>query len=546
MLDELVVHDLGVIERGEIVFGSGMTAITGETGAGKTLVVEAIALLLGGRADAHLIRTGAAEARVDGRFHRNGEEIVLSRVIPKNGRSRAYINGHPVPVTELQAAGVTLLDLHGQHGHQSLVAASAQRSALDAFGAVDLTTFHTWRNRLSELRSEQVRLGGDRRAREREIDILRFQIAEIESAAIDDPGEDDVLRAEEDLLSDAVAHQEAGQAALEALIGEGGAAELLGGSLRVLGNRRPFVDAHDRVKALAAELRDVANDLRTAAERIEPNPERLEEIRIRRAKLRDLQRKYGDSLEVVLEFGRESSARMADLIALDARAETIDAEIVAAQLREADAFTDITAQRKVAGTALAEKIERRLGDLAMKSARLCVEVDDELPLSGDGSVTFLLAANPGSVPAPIAKVASGGELARIMLALRLALLEGRSLVTGDPPDTLLFDEVDAGIGGSAAVAVGQALVDMSDGRQVLVVTHLPQVAACANNHVRITKAVSGGQTRTTVESLSETDRVNELARMLAGTDSQTARQHAAELLAERQNRKRPKRKRPVS
>ena len=543
MLEELVVHDLGVIERGEIVFGSGMTALTGETGAGKTLVVEAISLLLGGRADAHLIRAGAAQARVDGRFHRNGDEIILSRVIPKNGRSRAYINGHPVPVTELQSVGDSLLDLHGQHGHQSLVATSAQRNALDAFGAVEISSFQAIRSALSELRAEQVRLGGDRRSREREIDMLQFQIAEIGSAAIGDGHEDDRLREEEELLSDAVAHQEASQSALEALVGERGAAELLGGSLRVLGDRPPFIEEFARLKALAAELRDAANDLRATAERIEPDPERLDQIRIRRAKLRDLQRKYGDSLDSVLAFGRESASRLLDLTALDARAETIDAEIVAAEQREKKAFESIVVQRRAAGSVLAEKIERRLGDLAMKSARFFVDVEDQLPTSGDGAVTFLLAANPGSDAAPIAKVASGGELARIMLALRLALLEGRSQMTGDPPDTLLFDEVDAGIGGSAAVAVGQALADMAEGRQVLVVTHLPQVAACANSHVRITKVISGGQTRTTVESLDDGERVNELARMLAGTDSKTARQHAAELLAERHTRKHPKRNR---
>ncbi len=537
MLDELVVRDLGVIEYGEVVFDAGMTALTGETGAGKTLVVEAISLLLGGRADAQLIRAGAEQARVDGRFHRHGDEVVLSRVIPRNGRSRAYIDGHPVPVAQLQALGVLLLDLHGQHGHQSLVATSAQRSALDAFGAIDVSTFQQCRAVLHALRAEQVRLGGDRRARQREMDMLRFQIDEIESASIVDAQEDDRLRAEEELLADAVAHQEAGDAGVEALHGEGGATELIATALRVLANRGPFLDATARIKSLAAELADATNDLRSVAERIEPNPERLDQIRHRRAKLKDLQRKYGDSLDAVLAFAAESSLRLRDLAALDSRGETIDAEIELARTREEKAFVDIVRQRRDAGVVLAKKIEQRLGDLAMKSARIVVEIEDQLPSNGDGAVTFLLAANPGSDPAPLAKVASGGELARIMLALRLALLEGRSIVTGDPPDTLLFDEVDAGIGGSAAVAVGQSLADMAEGRQVLVVTHLPQVAAFANNHVRISKTIEGGQTRTTVESLDDQERVTELARMLAGNDSRTARQHAAELLAERHSRK---------
>jgi DNA repair protein RecN (Recombination protein N) len=533
VLDELVVHDLGVIERGEVVFGPGMTALTGETGAGKTLVVEAISLLLGGRADAHLIRAGSAEARVDGRFHRGADEIVLSRVIPRSGRSRAYINGHPVPVAQLQELGESLLDLHGQHAHQSLTAAAAQRNALDAFGGIDLESFHQWRTKLAGLRAEQIRLGGDHRAREREMDVLRFQLSEIAAANIVDDAEDDRLRAEEDLLSDSVSHQEAAQEALEDLDGEGGAGERIGNALRVLANRAPFSEAANRLKSVAAELRDAANDFRAVADRIEPDPQRLEQIRQRRTKLKDLQRKYGDSLASVLLFADENQKRLADLELLDTRAGLIDAEIAAARVREVTEFDKIVKARAKAGRELALAIEARLGNLAMASARMKVDVESELPLTGDGLVTFLLAANPGSEPAPLAKVASGGELARIMLALRLALLDGRSVVSGDPPDTLLFDEVDAGIGGAAAVAVGLALADMAVGRQVLVVTHLPQVAACANQHVRVSKSVDGKQTRTTVASLDDDERVNELARMLAGSDSATARQHAAELLAER-------------
>jgi DNA repair protein RecN (Recombination protein N) len=533
VLDELVVRDLGVIEHGEVVFGPGMTALTGETGAGKTLVVEAISLLLGGRADAHLIRAGSPEARVDGRFHRGTDEIVLSRVIPRSGRSRAYVNGHPVPVTQLQELGESLLDLHGQHAHQSLVSAAAQRNALDAFGGIDLTAFHGWRTKLAGLRAEQVQLGGDHRAREREMDVLRFQLNEIAAASIIDENEDDRLRAEEELLGDAVAHQEAAQTALDDLTGEGGAGERLGNALRALANRAPFLESANRLKSVAAELRDAANDFRTVAERIEPDPERLDQIRQRRGKLRDLQRKYGESLESVLSFASENQVRLADLELLDTRAESIDAEIATALVREAAEYAKLVVARSKAGKELARAIEARLTNLAMASARMNVDVEVELPNTGDGAVTFLLAANPGSEPAPLAKVASGGELARIMLALRLALLDGRSVVSGDPPDTLLFDEVDAGIGGTAAVAVGNALADMAVGRQVLVVTHLPQVAACANQHVRVSKTVTGSQTRTTVASLSDDERVNELARMLAGTDSATARQHAAELLSDR-------------
>ncbi len=544
MLSELVVTDLGVIERGSVLLGPGMTALTGETGAGKTLVVEAIALLLGGRAESHLVRTGCDEARVDGRFERivDGEttETVLSRVVPRTGRSRAYVDGRPVPVSVLQEIGATLVDLHGQHAHQSLLAANAQRASLDAYGGIDLAPLHEARSKVRALQAEQAGLGGDERTRAREIDLLRFQIREIDEARIERADEDAELARLEDVLGDASAHREAGTAAADALAGDGGAGETLGHALRHLGTRVPFAALVLRLRSVVVELRDVADEVRSVAEQIDDDPRRLEATRRRRQRLRELRRKYGEDLAAVLRFHALATERLDELVGHERRSAVIDADIAAALVVEQRAFAAVVKARRAVAVGLCSAIETGLHSLAMPSARLTISVDPEVPTSGDGSVTFLLAANPGSDPLPLTKVASGGELARIMLALRLALLDGRSLVSGDPPDTLLFDEVDAGIGGQAAVAVGDALAAMSVGRQVIVVTHLPQVAACADQHVRVHKSTVAGATSTEVTLLDHATRVTELARMLSGSpDSATAQRHAEELMVGRAGRARP-------
>ena len=538
MLSELVVSDLGVIEHGSVVFGNGMTALTGETGAGKTLVVEAIALLLGGRSETHLVRVGCAEARVDGRFHRVdgevAEDIVLSRVVPRTGRSRAYVDGRPVPVSVLIEIGATLVDLHGQHAHQSLLAAGTQRASLDAFGGIDIAELRVVRAQVRALIDEQASLGGDERSRAREIDLLQFQIREIDEAKVDGLDEGAELSRLEAVLADAAAHREAGSAAVDALSGDGGARETISQALRLLGAREPFSSVGARLRSVAAEVGDLAESIRDLAEGIDDDPATLDATRRRRQKLRDLQRKYGEDLEAVLRFRADASTRLDELLSHDRRAISVAAEISDARETESAVFGEVVTARRRTAKDLTVAIESRLAALAMASARLMIEVDESLPDAGDGTVTFLLAANPGSEPLPLAKVASGGELARIMLALRLALLDGRSLVSGDPPDTLLFDEVDAGIGGQAAVAVGEALASMSVGRQVLVVTHLPQVAACADQHVHVRKVTDGSTTRTEVRELDDDGRVTELARMLSGSpDSATARSHAEELMATR-------------
>jgi DNA repair protein RecN (Recombination protein N) len=535
VLVELAVRDLGVIAELRLLLGEGMTVVTGETGAGKTMVVDAIELLVGGRADPMLVRTGAEEAWVEGRFVRppggDGdlpEEVVLARAIPRSGRSRAYVDGRLATVSELAAIGARLVDLHGQHAHQSLLHPAAQREALDRFAGVDLARLRAARVAVRDLLDELERLGGDERTRAREIDLLRYQVDEIEAAAIEGPDEDERLEAEEDQLADAAAHREAAAAAVTALSGDGGAldeavsaSDALGVALAAVAGRRPFAAAEERLRAVAAEVADIAAEIRGAGEAIEDDPERLEVVRERRQLLRELRRKYGETLADVIAEGERLRARLAELEGYEKRAAELDAELARARAEEAAAAAEVAAARRAAAPELAARIQENLAELAMPKARVEVEVRGDDP--GD-DVEILLAANPGAPPLPLAKVASGGELARTMLALRLVLTEA--------PPTLVFDEVDAGIGGQAAVAVGRALARLGRQHQVLVVTHLPQVAAYADAQVRVAKHTDDATTVSEVAVLDHEERVVELSRMLSGQpDSDAARRHAAELLA---------------
>jgi DNA repair protein RecN (Recombination protein N) len=544
VLVELAVRDLGVIAELRLVLAGGMTVVTGETGAGKTMVVDAIELLVGGRADPALVRTGADEAWVEGRFMRargahgahesaeSPDEVVVARAIPRSGRSRAYIDGRLATVTELATLGALLVDLHGQHAHQSLLHPAAQRDALDRYAGVDLAPLRAARVTVHDLLDELARLGGDERARARELDLVRYQVDEITAAAIDDPDEDGRLEAEEDALADASAHREAAAASLVALSGDGevasvdatataSAADAVGAAVAAIAGRSPFAAAEARLRALAAEVVDVAGELRSTGEAIEEDPERLAFVRERRHLLHDLRRKYGETLADVIAEGERLAARLAELEGHDARAAELDAELAKAREVEAAAAAEVAAERRAAAPSLAARIQGNLAELAMPKAIVTIEVRGDDP--GD-DVEIMLAANPGTPPLPLAKVASGGELARTMLALRLVLT--------DAPPTLVFDEVDAGIGGAAAVAVGRALARLGDEHQVLVVTHLPQVAAYADAQVQVAKHSDDDATVSRASLLDDGERVVELSRMLSGQpDSDAARTHAAELLA---------------
>lgn len=539
MLTELHIENLGVIERAVLVLDAGLTALTGETGAGKTMLVEAIELLVGGRADASVVRSGAAEARVDGRLlvstPDGPDEVVLSRVIPADGRSRAYVNGRPATVAHLAELTRDVIDLHGQHAHQGLLSVAAQRSALDEFARIDLGPLRAARARITEIDAELAALGGDERARAREIDLLRFQVTELDAAGIANADEDLRLSREESLLADAVAHRDAGAAAVEALRGEGGAADSIAAALQALGHREPFEPLINRLLGVTAELDDIAAELRGQAERIDEDPERLAAIRERRQMLVDLRRKYGADLAEVMAFHAEAETRLRELEQYDRRAADLDTarrQALADERRQAEI---VGARRRAAAPELAAAVEARLRDLAMPNAAIAIEVGDHADDHPGDQVRFLLAANPGSPLLPLSRVASGGELARSMLALRLVLSGvgggvGDADATTAGATTLVFDEVDAGIGGAAATAVGSALAQLGRSRQVLVVTHLPQVAAGASRHLVVAKEVVGRSTFASVAEVAGEQRVVEVARMLSGSDTPTAREHARDLL----------------
>ena len=537
MLTELRVRDLGVIEDLTVELGPGMTALSGETGAGKTLVVEALGLALGGRAAAGLVRAGSAEAVVEARFvlpdpsADDGErEVVLVRSVPAAGRSRAWVDGRPAPVSALGEAAGDLVDIHGQHDQQSLLDPAVQRAALDAFGRVDLSPLVTARRVLGTIDKRMAALGGDEHQRAREIDVLGHQVAEIAAAVITGEDEEAALADEEARLADLSAHREAAAEALAALeggdgSGEGAALELLGRAAGALGGRTPFADWEVRLRAASAELGDVASDLRRVVETWEDDPGRLDEVQARRRRLADLRRKYGGSLAEVAVFGAEAARRLEALEGAERDAMALGAERTHAEraLREAEAA--VLSARREAAPNLARAAGERLRDLAMPGARFEVAVDGP---AGE-SVRLLLGANPGEPVQPLSKVASGGELARAMLALRLVTLGG--------PSTMVFDEVDAGVGGAAALSLGRALREVADGRQVVVVTHLAQVAAAADRQIAIHKDARGGRTVTGAAVLSADQRLVELSRMLSGhPDSATARAHAEELLASAQRR----------
>ena len=543
MLVELHVVDLGIVADLDLVLGEGLTAITGETGAGKTLLVEAVDLLVGGRADASLVRDGAEEARVEGRFvDADGAETVLARVVPRDGRSRAYVDGRLATAGELAERGRALVDLHGQHAHQSLLDPAVQRAALDRYAgapALDaLTEYRAARADVRDAARALDALGGDARARAREVDLLRFQVEELAAAGLDDPDEERALEQEEAILADATAHLEALSRAYDLL--EGAALDALGRAQAELDGREPFAPIAARLHAAQAEVADIERELRLTSETVTDDPARLETVRARRHQLRELQRKYGDTLQEVIAYAATTAGRLAELEGYETRAAELEEARVAAERTATVAAARLSAARRTAAEPLARAVEAHLHDLAMPHARVDVDVSAGEP-HDDGAdvVVFLLAPNPGESARPLARAASGGELSRAMLAARVVL-------TAAPP-TLVFDEVDAGIGGEAGTAVGRSLASLGARHQVLCVTHLAQVAAFADTQVAVEKAVeqarsgqagggNGALTDRTVaraQVLTGDERVAELSRMLAGSGSSArARELAAELLAE--------------
>jgi len=527
VLTDLHVRDLGVIEDLTLEFAPGMTALTGETGAGKTLVVEALQLVLGGRAHPGVVRAGAAEALVEARFvvgdGAGGREVILARSVPASGRSRAWVDGRMAPLSALGEAAAELVEIHGQHEHRALVTAGAQRDVLDAFAGTDLSRVRALRSQLRALSDALAALGGDEQQRAREADVLRYQVDEITAAGLEDPDEEAALRLEEDRLADAGAYREAALAAVvlvDPVGDEGGALDLLAKAAGVLSGREAFDGYRERLAAAAVDLSDVARSLRDELEAWEDDPGRLAAVQERRRLLGELRRKYGEDLAAVMAYARQGALRLAALEDAEGEAARLGAEQDRRRAELAEAEAAVRLVRARAAGAFGDRVAERLGELAMAGARIEVRLAEE----GTGEpVELALGANVGEPAQPIARAASGGELARAMLAIRLVGLGG--------PQTMVFDEVDAGVGGAAALALGEALHEVGRDRQVLVVTHLAQVASRADAQISVVKRESAGRTVTHATPVAGEERVTELSRMLSGhPGSDAARAHARELL----------------
>jgi DNA repair protein RecN (Recombination protein N) len=530
MLLELTVRDLGVIEHSTLYLGTGMTVLTGETGAGKTMIVQAIQALMGGKTDQSMVRSGSSQAVVEGRFEqKNGTEIVLRRVIPIKGRSRSYIDGQMASAAEMSSLGEQIVDLHGQHQHQSLLSPRVQRDFLDKYSGINLSTLSTAKSNLSTLLENLNELGGDDQSRQREIDFCKFQIAEIDVCQISNVDELNDLERLEDLLADAAAHILEGSKAHILLAGDLGAFDQMSAAINALNDRQPYAEIEKHLRSVSAELLDAAEELRVLVERIEDDPKKLNEVRERRQSLLDLCRKYGGTLSEVLSFRENVASKLESLSSHDESAQRLQESIKKTRSEIAREAKNIAVTRKKNGPILGQKISSFLPSLALANGLVTFAVDGDDPAD---QVEVRFRANSGDVERPLAKVASGGELARVMLAIRLVLSSG--------PATLVFDEVDAGVGGEAALALGRALASLASNHQVLVVTHLPQVGAFADQHVVVEKEDDGVSVSSTLKTVSGNERVIELARMLAGQpESKSGQKHAIELLeiaaAQRQN-----------
>ena len=554
MLEEIRIGSLGVIDSSVLELGPGLTVITGETGAGKTMIVTALGLLLGGRADSGAVRTGARTARVEGTLavgaladfaaaidEAGGEvedgRVVLGRTVSAEGRSRAFVGGASVPVSRLALLAEPLVAVHGQSDQHRLLKPAAQREALDRFGGdavrEPLARYRALHTRLRDTERELDDVTTHARDRAREADLLRFGVGEID-AVTPAPGEDRELAAEESRLGHADTLRLAAETARAALSGDDGQPDALGavaGARTALESVRDHdpqaADLADRVTETSYVLADLAADVASYASSVDTDPNRLAAVSERRAALTALTRKYGETIDEVLAWQERSSARLLDLDGTDERIDALRAERDRLLAELTEVAEALTAARTEAAGRLAEAVTGELTDLAMPHARLDVVVGprNEFGSSGRDDVELRLAANVGAAPRPLHKGASGGELSRVMLALEVTLA-----ASGTVP-TFVFDEVDAGVGGAAAVEVGRRLARLARSAQVLVVTHLPQVAAYADRHVVVSKATDGTVTSSGLTILDEDARERELSRMMAGlSESDNALAHARELL----------------
>ncbi len=560
MLTELSIHDLGVIADARVEFSPGLTAVTGETGAGKTMIVTGLGLLLGQRSDPGLIRRGCDAARIEGHFtgidavaeavgelgaeldDEGGEaELLVSRTL-RRGRSRSHVGGAAVPTGTAADITSQLLTIHGQSEQIRLARPDRQREILDRSGGEALASVLAEYRRIHaerrDVAAELADVTQNAAERARELDMLTFGLQEIE--AVDpQPGEDASLHKEAERLQNVDALRVAAATALTALAGADDdidaasaltAAATAQKALSESGSEelREFGSRAQEIAALAADL---SSDLASYADGLAADPARLESIMERQAQLQGLTRKYGSTIDEVLDWAHQASQRVLRLDGSQERVEHLTARVAELDTDLRRVGERLTALRRDAAEALAAAVGDELAALALPHARLFFDIQpaDEPGPHGADRIVLMFTANPGSEPRPLAKAASGGEMSRVRLALEVVLAEH------EPGGTFVFDEVDAGIGGAVAIEVGRRLARLARHSQVIVVTHLAQVAAFADRHHVVVKSSDGAVTTSGVTHVADTERAAELARMMAGMeDSDTAIAHARELLAEAQ------------
>lgn len=562
MIEEIHIRDLGIITDARLPLEPGFSVLTGETGAGKTMVVTALGMLLGARSDATSVRNGAKNALAEAvvrlpRGHRalalaeeaggtteeideQSSELLLARTVNASGRSRAHVGGCSAPIGTLAQIGQSLVAVHGQSDQLRLKSPAEQRQSLDLYAGEELASLlEKYRENYERYRAVAAELKEVREnSRARALEAQSLQGALEEIAAVNPrAGEDDELKAEMVKLMNVEALRIASATALTALSGSeyssGEEANVMGLLDAARGALQGQASADEELAALEARVNelmilttDIASDLSSYAASLDvEGPERLAQVQTRRAQLATLMRKYGSDIAEVLEWAEGSRTRLDTLVDDPQRQETLEMELM--QLRKVlgEQAEELTNLRRAAAQKLADAVSEELTALAMPNASLVVEVAEaeKFSVHGRDTVTFMLAPHRTAVPRPLGKGASGGELSRVMLALEVVLAEV------DPVPTFIFDEVDSGVGGKAAIEIGRRLAMLARHVQVLVVTHLPQVAAFADQHILVLKNDDASLSK--VQVLTEEERVVELARMLSGHDqSESAREHARELL----------------
>ena len=534
MLTSLKIENVAIIESAAIEFGCGLNVLTGETGAGKSIVIDSINAILGERTSRDIIRTGAQSAKVYAVFEdvntkvrkfldENGIDcedgvLIINRTLSREGKNVCRLNGTPVTVSMLREIGSELIDIHGQHDNQALLSPEKHCGFVDSFAgnAEIIADYREKYGRLCEVRSKLKKLTTDESSKSQRIDFLTYQIDELEKAEIT-PGERDELKARKTLINNSQKVIESLNVAYEALKADGAGIDMITDAESEISDASAYMEAlgeaSEKITDIRYELEDIAETVRDAMSEVDFDQSELEEIDERLDLLYRLSKKYGNTEEEMLEYLEKAKTELDNIAFSEEKVKELQKQEKEALDETEAAAKKLTESRKAAGEKLSEAICSELEFLDMPNVRFVVKCDDiGLTENGKDEIEFLISANVGEEPKPLAKIASGGELSRIMLAIKNVLAEA------DGVDTMIFDEIDTGVSGRAAQKIAMKLRSASKGRQVICVTHLAQIAAQGDVHLYISKSVSDGKTYTNIKSLIEEDRVAEIARIMGGME----------------------------